>query len=228
MPQKWFATCLCFLLIIVIPTIIIAHTEADPFVTHLIADWGNSETSINWDKFTYHSLTPEIAALVSNLNLLLVGGFPPACTKLDLGKVNVWNLSSSLDVIFERDGDWSLTKTHSQVANTLKKNGNPVRVNFDEPQFRSNQMNSGKCRVHDYRNIDQPKIDFMLKSLRESGATVKGNNPWHVETNKHGVKLQAGWEQTQSLLKVMVTAKNFYVPYSKIWDEIDPLINHLQ
>ena len=88
-------------------------------------------------------------------------------------------------------------------------------------------MSNGKCGVHHYKNIDQAKIDAILKALKDNGATVTGNNPWNVDTHNHGVKLQGTWDQQASTLSIIVTAKDFYVPCSRIWDNIDPLINHI-
>lgn len=56
---------------------------------------------------------------------------------------------------------------------------------------------------------------------------VSGNNPWDIDTHKHGVKLQGTWDQQSSTLSVIVTDKDWYVPCSKIWETIDSLINHI-
>ena len=86
---------------------------------------------------------------------------------------------------------------------------------------------SSLCGEHHYGNITKPKIDQIIDQLKKNGATVSGNNPWDVDTHNHGIKLQGTWDESSSTLTIIVTAKNFYVPCSKIWDTIDPLINHI-
>lgn len=88
-------------------------------------------------------------------------------------------------------------------------------------------MSDGKCGVHTYSNINQARIDGILAALRSSGSTVTGNNPWNVDTHNHGVKLQGSWNAGTSVLSIIVTDKDWYVPCSKIWSTIDPLINHI-
>ena len=88
-------------------------------------------------------------------------------------------------------------------------------------------MSNGKCGVHSYTNITQSKIDEILAALKKGGATVTGKNPWNVNTNKYGIKLQGTWDKSQEVLSLIVTDKDFFVPCSKIWDFVDPLINHI-
>ncbi len=88
-------------------------------------------------------------------------------------------------------------------------------------------MSNGKCGVHHYANISQAKIDKILQALKDNGSTVSGNNPWDVNTNKFGIKLQGSWNASSQVLSIIVTDKDFFVPCSKIWDTIDPLINHI-
>lgn len=89
-------------------------------------------------------------------------------------------------------------------------------------------MSDGKCGTHTYPNIDQNRINAILQALRQSGSTVTGNNPWNVDTHNNGVKLQGSWNQATSVLAIIVTDKNWYVPCGKIWDTIDPLIRNVQ
>lgn len=89
-------------------------------------------------------------------------------------------------------------------------------------------MSDGKCGTHTYPGITQAKIDAILEALRSNGSTVTGSNPWNVDTHNNGVKLQGSWNQGTSTLSIIVTDKNWYVPCSKIWDTIDPLIRHIQ
>ena len=89
-------------------------------------------------------------------------------------------------------------------------------------------MSDGKCGAHKYNGIDQKRMDGILLALKKGGATVKGNNPWDVDTHKYGIKLRGSWDKASSTLTIIVTAKDFFVPCSKIWDFIDPLIDHLK
>lgn len=88
-------------------------------------------------------------------------------------------------------------------------------------------MSKSLCGEHNYANINKEKIDAIIKALKENGATVTGNNPWVVDPHQHGIKLQGTWDQAASNLSIIVIAKNWYVPCSKIWDYIDPLIEHI-
>lgn len=83
------------------------------------------------------------------------------------------------------------------------------------------------CEERPYGNITKVKIDQILKALRDKGAAISGNNPWDVDTHNSGVKLRGEWNESTSILSVIVTDKDFYVPCSKIWDFIDPLIHHI-
>ena len=84
-----------------------------------------------------------------------------------------------------------------------------------------------KCGPYTYSGITQAKIDKMLQALKESGAKVTGNNPWHVDTNSHGVKLLGSWNSANGVLTIEVTDKTWYVPCSAIKDKLDSLIGHL-
>ena len=83
------------------------------------------------------------------------------------------------------------------------------------------------CGEHRYENISQAKINKILEQLKINGASITGNNPWLVDVNNSGVKLSGSWNQSTATLAVVVTDKSWYVPCSKIWDKIDPLINKI-
>ena len=89
-------------------------------------------------------------------------------------------------------------------------------------------MNKGKCGAHHYGNIDRVKIEAIIEQLKKHGSTVTGDNPWDLDTHNNGVKLRGSWDKASSTLTIIVTHKNWYVPCSKIWDTIDPLIHHIQ
>lgn len=83
------------------------------------------------------------------------------------------------------------------------------------------------CGEHHYGNVTKVKIDQILNKLKETGATISGNNPWDVNVQKHGIILRGTWVEASLSLSIIVTAKNWYVPCAKIWETIDPLINHI-
>lgn len=89
-------------------------------------------------------------------------------------------------------------------------------------------MGDGKCGKHEYSNINQQKVDLMIKELNEHGISVSGNNPWTIDPKQYGIKLQATWDQGSSKLYIIVTDKSFLVPCSKIWEKIDPLMKHIE
>ncbi len=88
-------------------------------------------------------------------------------------------------------------------------------------------MGEGKCGVRNYANITKEKVTLMLTELKEQGFTVKGSNPWSINTNKFGVVLQGTWIEPSSTLRVIVSDKSFLAPCGTIWNTIDPLLNGL-
>ncbi len=80
------------------------------------------------------------------------------------------------------------------------------------------------CGNHIYDNIDRAKVDAILKALIDHGSLVRGDNPWNVDTGKHGVLLLGEWDELASKLKITVTDANWYVPSGKIWENIDSLM----
>ena len=75
-----------------------------------------------------------------------------------------------------------------------------------------------------YDNIDQAKVDAILKVLIDHGSLVRGDNPWNIDTQKHGVLLLGEWDEVASKLTITVTEADWYVPREKIWEKIDSLI----
>lgn len=86
-------------------------------------------------------------------------------------------------------------------------------------------MASSQCGSHTYPKIDQRKIDLIKKALIDSGKVITGNNPWKIDVKMHGVVLDAVWNEEKNVLILSVASKNWYVPCSKIWQQVDPLIN---
>lgn len=75
-----------------------------------------------------------------------------------------------------------------------------------------------------FDNINKSKVDAILKALKDHGALVTGNNPWHVDTRNHGVLLQGTWNNETSELSIAVIDADWYVPQTKIWENIESLM----
>jgi len=75
-----------------------------------------------------------------------------------------------------------------------------------------------------YDNIDRAKVNVILKTLIDHGSRVLGNNPWDIDTQKHGVLLRGEWDEEASQLSITVTDANWYVPRETIWENIDSLM----
>ena len=78
---------------------------------------------------------------------------------------------------------------------------------------------------HYYDNIDKSKVDAILKALIDHGSLVRGDNPWSIDTQKHGVLLLGEWDEETSKLSITVTDAEWYVPREKIWESIDSLMS---
>lgn len=81
--------------------------------------------------------------------------------------------------------------------------------------------------AHNYKNIDQLKVNEIIEALKNNGATISGNNPWNVDLHSHGVKLQGSWNSAGNTMTIAVTDKSWYVPCSAIWSKIDELMSHI-
>lgn len=81
-----------------------------------------------------------------------------------------------------------------------------------------------ECGQHSFSKITIHSINKILNALQASGARIRGNNPWNVDTNKHGVILMGSWDEKSSTLLVGVKDKDLLVPCTKIWDTVVPLI----
>lgn len=88
---------------------------------------------------------------------------------------------------------------------------------------------AGECGSHSYPNITKSKTDAIVAQLRANGATVTGEAPqWNVDTHRNGVKLCGFWDAGAMVLTVTVTDMDWYVPCSKVWENIDPLMNNIR
>jgi len=82
--------------------------------------------------------------------------------------------------------------------------------------------------THNYGNINRSRIDAILDELIANGALVTGNNPWLVDTKKHGVQLKGEWNETCLTLAITVTAADWYVTRKAVWGNIDSLMCRVQ
>ena len=81
---------------------------------------------------------------------------------------------------------------------------------------------------HIYDNIDKAKVDAILRALTEHGSRVTGDNPWTVDTQKHGVMLKGEWDEAALSLTITVTDTPWYVPRKAVWENIDSLMRRVQ
>ncbi len=82
--------------------------------------------------------------------------------------------------------------------------------------------------ARNYDNIGRSEIEMMLHVLISQGFTIRGQNPWYVETHHHGVVLKGVWDEAASTLTLSVTGRNWYVSYAMVWNRIDLLMRSIQ
>lgn len=82
--------------------------------------------------------------------------------------------------------------------------------------------------ARNYDGIDRNKVDTILKGLISHGSAVIGNNPWTIDTRKHGVMLRGEWNEATSVLTITVTKADWYVPRKAVWENIDALMHDVQ
>jgi len=75
-----------------------------------------------------------------------------------------------------------------------------------------------------YRGITGDWISSVIHELTSGGAQVSGNNPWHIDTLQHGVKMKVEWREETSMLFVTITNRNWYVSRHDIWNTIETLM----
>jgi hypothetical protein len=78
--------------------------------------------------------------------------------------------------------------------------------------------------THTYDNMTRARVDAILSDLIAHGSVVTGNNPWVVDTKKHGVLLKGEWSEETSTLAVTVTDADWYVTRRAVWENIDGLM----
>ena len=75
-----------------------------------------------------------------------------------------------------------------------------------------------------YPGITEVWISSVIRGLTSGGARISGNNPWHVDTLQHGVKMRVEWREETSMLFVTITNRNWYVSRHDIWNTIETLM----
>ena len=82
--------------------------------------------------------------------------------------------------------------------------------------------------TRDYDNIKRSQVDEIFDALIAHGSNVTGNNPWDIDTHKHGVRLKGEWNEATLVLSITVLDAAWYVPREAVWDNIDSLIRRLK
>ena len=82
--------------------------------------------------------------------------------------------------------------------------------------------------THFYENITRAKVETIITALADHGSSVTGNNPWSIDTKKHGVRLQGEWNEEASILEITVTHADWYVPSKTLWENIDSLMGQVK
>ncbi len=79
-------------------------------------------------------------------------------------------------------------------------------------------------RERSYANISRERIASVVDVLSRNGLRISGDNPWEIDTLRHGVRLTAEWSEVTAVLAVTITNMNWYVSSDDVWKTIDPLI----
>jgi hypothetical protein len=85
-----------------------------------------------------------------------------------------------------------------------------------------------KHGTRSYENINRAKMETIINTLTAHGSIMTGNNPWSIDTRKHGVRLQGDWNEQTSTLDITVTDADWYVPSKTLWENIDSLMGRVQ
>jgi hypothetical protein len=84
-----------------------------------------------------------------------------------------------------------------------------------------------KHGMHSYENINRAKVDTIINALIAHGSIVTGENPWSIDTQKHGVRLLGDWNEKTATLNITVTHADWYVPGTTLWENIDSLMSQV-
>ena len=84
-----------------------------------------------------------------------------------------------------------------------------------------------KYGTHSYDNINKTKVEAIINALSAHGSVVTGTNPWSIDTQKHGVRLEGRWKEETATLDITVTHADWYVPSKTLWENIDSLMGRV-
>jgi hypothetical protein len=84
-----------------------------------------------------------------------------------------------------------------------------------------------KCE-RSYANINSEGIASLVDALHRNGLRISRDNPWVIDTLRHGVHLTAAWSEATSVLVVTITNMNWYVSSDDVWKTLDPLIEAVE
>jgi hypothetical protein len=79
-----------------------------------------------------------------------------------------------------------------------------------------------------YDGINRSQVDEIFNALISRGSKVSGNNPWEIDTDKHGVRLRGIWNEATLVLSITVLDAAWYVPREAVWEKIDSLMRRLR
>ncbi len=77
-------------------------------------------------------------------------------------------------------------------------------------------------------NLSANDINNYTKYIVSHGAKVTGTNPMVVDTGLHGIVLSLCFNDKTKSLLVKVIKKNFYVPDSAVFNEVDKGIEKIK
>lgn len=116
------------------------------------------------------------------------------------------------------------TKRHDELApnvDAYKASGVATVKDVPAATTKGKKVN-GDDSTKSYGPYSQDQIDALIAKAKTI-MTVTGNNPYTFDPGKASIKLQASYDDAGHVT-VKVTDKAFYVPYSKIWENIDKIM----
>jgi len=78
--------------------------------------------------------------------------------------------------------------------------------------------------VKSYGPMQPADVDALISRAKGQGFDVTGSGPWTIDTHKQGVVLEASYEPSQQRATVRIAKRNIWVPASKVWDLLSPLM----
>jgi len=77
-------------------------------------------------------------------------------------------------------------------------------------------------------SLTPDEVQKLLDGARSKGfdVTKTGDNSYSIDTHTAGVKLSASYDAGSQTATITITNADFYVPNSKVWDKLQPLMPH--